>query len=275
MDFVRGLGPSERKEDDCRQGGNQMTRGISAAWLLFMFVLLWSATCAAHGPGGEVYHAPACEVPPEIDGKLDEACWSKAKAASLRHLWLGVPPSGPEDLSGTFRVVWCPQTSKLYFGVSITDDSINDFIMNPLEGYWTDDCLEIFLDADHSGGDHTYNHSALALHLSTRGHAVDLGINKRPLTLGEDVIRCAFCKETGVWEAEVTPYDRYDPRNPRNCHRSRLYPGKVIGFTVAYCDNDGVVGKRESFLGWNYMAGPDRNQAWRTADVFGDLVLEE
>jgi hypothetical protein len=49
---------------------------------------------------------------------------------------------------------------------------------DPLVQYWDDDCLEIFLDEDFSGGDHQYNHNAFAYHVSLDNQAIDIGTDK-------------------------------------------------------------------------------------------------
>ena len=63
--------------------------------------------------------------------------------------------------------------------MEFSDDVLVDFHRDPLVQYWDDDCLEIFIDEDHSGGDHQYNHNAFAYHLSLDNQAIDIGTDRQ------------------------------------------------------------------------------------------------
>ena len=95
----------------------------------------------------------------------------------IDQLWLGSPAT-PADFSGRYKITWT--SDKLYILVEITDNLFSDEYSNPLGHYWDDDCLELFIDEDHSGGIHQYNHNAFAYHIALDGRMVDLGTNKRP-----------------------------------------------------------------------------------------------
>ena len=69
---------------------------------------------------------------------------------------------------------------RIYILGEIVDDILFDSHRDPLVQYWDDDCLEIFIDEDHSGGDHQYNHNAFAYHMSLDNQAIDIGTDKQP-----------------------------------------------------------------------------------------------
>ena len=55
-----------------------------------------------------------------------------------------------------------------------------DKIKNPLERWWDEDCVEIFIDEDNSGGNHQFNHNAFAYHIGLNGDVVDLDSKDTP-----------------------------------------------------------------------------------------------
>ena len=117
------------------------------------------------------YQAPQAGETIHIDGLAEESCWEKAAWSPIDQLWLGVQPE-PEDFSGRFKVLW--DEDHLYILVEIIDDVLFDRYPDPLDNYYKDDCLEIFLDEDHSGGDHTHNFNAFAYHIALDYNIVDI-----------------------------------------------------------------------------------------------------
>ena len=57
---------------------------------------------------------------------------------------------------------------------------IRDIHPSPLIDYYKDDCLELLIDEDGSGGTHTYNYNAFLYHISISYDAIDLGENAQP-----------------------------------------------------------------------------------------------
>jgi hypothetical protein len=47
--------------------------------------------------------------------------------------------------------------------------------------------------------------------------------------------------------------------------------GKILGFTIAYCDND--TGSRNAFIGSKSTHGSNNDEGYTNADVFGTLEL--
>lgn len=216
------------------------------------------------------YLAFRASKPPVIDGLGDDECWKKASWAPIANLWLGSPPS-PADFSGRYKIVWAPE--KLYFLVEIIDDILHDIDRNPLVDYWKYDCLEIFIDEDRSGGDHTYNHNAFAYHISIDYNIADLGVNRNPILLTDHAkVRRTQDGALHTWEVALDVYDDTFDEYASAQKPLTLSAQKTLGFAVAYCDNDGG-NDRESFIGSIHIPGIDKNVAWQDAGVFGALTL--
>ncbi len=135
-----------------------------------MMLLAAQANAGTHYEGRTEYRAPLASVAPTVDGVADEAIWEKARWQEIKYRWLG-PEYSDEDFQGRFRVVWT--ADKLYILGEFVDDVLIDTHRDPLVQYWDDDCLEIFIDEDYSGGEHQYNHNAFAYHLSLDNQAID------------------------------------------------------------------------------------------------------
>jgi hypothetical protein len=217
------------------------------------------------------YLAPKADVAPTIDGVGNEACWVDAVWAPMDHLWLYADPTA-EDFSGQYKIVWTAE--KLYYLFEITDDELSDVHSNPTDNYWNDDCLELFIDEDNSGGWHTYNYNAFAYHISIYYDVVDTdGLYNDNI----EIMRVDQGNNKYVWEMGVDIYDDTYEYGGDNTPVT-LTAGKKIGFATAYCDNDGG-DFRESFIGSVFIDGDleseEKNTAWQNADVFAVMELVE
>jgi uncharacterized protein (DUF362 family) len=218
------------------------------------------------------YTAPLAAAPPVIDGLGNDSCWENAGWRDIKYLWLGIQPS-PEDFSGRYKIVWTPE--RLYFLIEITDDVLSDVYPDPLTDYYKDDCLEIFLDENHSGGIHTTNYNAFAYHIALDYNVVDVGKDGIP-RLFNDHISIQRTKNGNVytWEAAVKVFDdKYNEKSDTN-QPVILFAGKKLGFAIAYCDNDNS-DDRQSFIGSIDIPGTNKNVAYINASVFGTLTLEK
>ncbi len=230
---------------------------------------------AAPGPHLEdrsVYQAPRATTAPEVDGVADEPAWDSAPWRELNYRWLG-PVYSAADFSGRYKVVWTP--TKLYILGEFTDDILIDTHRDPLKQYWDDDCWEIFLDEDFSGGDHQFNHNAFAYHMSLDNQAIDIGADQKPRNYSHHVD--SSWKQLGdkiVWELAIDIYDDSYEDDAGNNHPVVLTAGKVMGLMVAYCDNDGSE-LRENFIGSESVPHGPKDRGWIDAGLFGELLLEE
>ena len=209
-------------------------------------------------------------VAPKIDGKATEACWAKAKWMPINQLWVGKQPS-KSDFSGRYKLAW--DKNYLYVLAEITDDTLIDSHPNPLDRYWDDDCLEVFIDPDHSGGDHLASYNAWAYHTALNGVSVDFGADGRPHDYSAHVISKYVTKgNKTTWEAAYAIYPNTYTDGAVN-KPEVLKAGKVMGFAIAYCDNDHSP-EREHFIGSEVVEGADKNQGYKTASIFGKIILK-
>ncbi len=229
------------------------------------------ASPPTHYPGRTEYRAPKAERAPQVDGVADEAVWRRARWQKITNRWLG-PEYTPKDFQGRFKVVWTP--ARIYVLVEVVDDILFDSHRDPLVQYWDDDCLEIFLDENHSGGDHQYNHNAFAYHVSLDNQAIDIGTDKLPHSFTHHVeSRWQQRGNKVVWELAIDVYsDDYVDDSNKNAP-IKLSAGKVMGLMIAWCDNDGSE-IRENFIGSESAPGEKKDRGWIDAGLFGSLVLE-
>jgi len=214
-----------------------------------------------------------------INGIADEASWVKAKWYPLNQHILGDIPT-QDDFSGRFKLMW--NDKKLYLLAEITDDILFDQHSDPKHLYWDDDCLEVFIDEDKSGGNHQFNYNAFAYHIALDNQVVDIGPpNKDGTTnfvlLNEHIKskwqRGKVAPYKMTWELAIDIYnDKYSENTAIKPVKLEL--GKQMGFMLAYCDNDGSK-EREHFMGSTKIKpkNGDKNLGYITADVFDSLIL--
>jgi len=225
---------------------------------------------STHSEGRSEYRAPQALVAPTVDGIADEAIWGKARWQEIKYRWLG-PEYSEEDFKGRFKVVWT--ADKLYILTELVDDILIDTHRDPLVQYWDDDCLEIFIDEDYSGGEHQYNHNAFAYHMSLDNQAIDIGVDERPHNYTHHVeSRWQQQGNKIVWEVAIDIYtDSYKDGSDDN-KPIELSAGKLMGLMLAYCDNDGSE-LRENFVGSESVPSGPKDRGWIDAGLFGALLL--
>ncbi|MBT8101078.1 MAG: CBM9 family sugar-binding protein [Gammaproteobacteria bacterium] len=241
-------------------------------WLLILPLAATALAGPTHYEQRSEYRAPKADVAPVIDGVADEAIWDKARWRALTENWLG-PEYTAEDFQGRFKVVWTE--NRIYLLGEFVDDVLIDTHRDPLHQYWDDDCLEIFVDEDYSGGEHKYNHNAFAYHLSLDNQAIDLGTNEKARNYSHHVeSRWQQRGDKIIWEVAIDIYtDNYVDDGDDNTP-IKLAAGKVMGLMVAYCDNDGSE-LRENFIGSEVVLSGATDRGYIDAGLFGALVLEE
>ena len=205
-----------------------------------------------------------------IDGLGDEQAWAEAKWHNIDQRWLGEEYSA-EDFSGRFKLAW--DSNYLYVLAEIVDDTLIDIHQNPLDLYWDDDCLEIFIDEDASGGNHQYNHNAFAYHIALDYAVADVDSDSSFILLNDHVeTKRSVNGNTYTWEVAMKVFDdsfRYQGVNTP----VTLSSNKTMGFAIAYCDNDRSA-ERENFIGSEVVEGEDKNIGWIDAGIFGRVILD-
>ena len=208
---------------------------------------------------------------PLLDGEANDPVWESASWMPLDQVWLGKTPV-PQDVSGKYKLAW--DENNLYVLAEITDDTLVDTHPDGLVRYWDDDCLEIFVDEDASGGNHQYNYNAFAYHIALDGRVTDAAPDKSFQYFNDHcVTRRSTRGNLSTWEVAVKIFDgnRYETDAERI--PKMLRQGKKMGFALAYCDNDHSP-ERENFIGNVAIEGEDKNRAWIDAGVFGLLELK-
>lgn len=223
---------------------------------------------------------------PNFDGYATDEIWNSEGVnwQPIDQVWMpwkGTVPTA-DDFTGRFKLVWREPENLLFFFVEITDDVFVDgynFVTNGPFGYPNYDVVEIFLDENRSKGPHVFDNgtenaqNAFSYHITL--NAPDDGKTTSVFTVedldGRDwgnswVVNYAKHFPDFVMRKEGNNYyyefslkvfnDTY-PTQQKNgttstdIEKSRvvLAPEKIMGFTMAYCDNDANDGKRDHFFG--------------------------
>jgi hypothetical protein len=207
---------------------------------------------------------------PMIDGSPLDVVWGNAPWLPINHYWLGAPPP-PTDFQGRYKIAW--DENNLYLLVEITDDSLADTHADGLMRYWDDDCLEVFLDEDASGGLHQYSYNAFAYHIALDGRVVDIAPDSSFRYFNDHcTTRRITTGKTSVWEVAVRVFDGTNLDSAGIQMPKSLFAGKKMGFALAYCDKD-TASEREHFIGNLPISGADKNRGWVDASIFGLLAL--
>ena len=227
---------------------------------------------AAHLEDRSEYLAPRATVAPTIDGSANDGAWQRAQWRALENRWLG-PEYSAEDFAGRYKIVWTE--NKLFILGEFVDDVLIDSHRDPLLQYWDDDCLEIFLDEDFSGGDHQYNHNAFAYHVSLDNQSIDIGTDQLPHNYSHHV-ESRWQQQGGkiVWELAIDIYGDDYVDGADNNIPVKMSAGKILGLMLAYCDNDGSE-LRENFIGSESVPAGPKDRGWIDAGLFGVLKLTE
>jgi hypothetical protein len=211
--------------------------------------------------------------PVVIDGSDSDAVWSKTDWHPINQVWIPYAAKmAAGDFAGKFKVAW--DSDYLYVLVEVIDDMISDDHASPLQNWWDDDCVEVFLDEDRSKGYHEKNNNAFAYHVSTKYDAIDEDVNGNGVNYKNNlkVIMDTIGTHTYQWEMSIKVYNsKFVLSNPE-ASRVVLTPKKLMGFTIAYCDNDQTTA-RENFIGSMYMTAATANDNYKTADYFGSMLL--
>lgn len=206
---------------------------------------------------------------PKIDGIADENIWQNTQWHPIDQLWLGSQYNSV-DFEGKYKLTWTKEA--LYLLAEIKDDKLIDINEDPLIAWWDDDCLEIFIDEDNSGGEHQYNHNAFAYHVALDGNVVDMSTEKQGKLYNSHLESKRITNgNTSTWEVKILVFDDTYKDDEENTP-IELLAGKTIGFALAYCDNDYSI-ERENFIGSIPVEGEDKNRGWIDANIFGTIKL--
>jgi len=228
----------------------------------------WSAEARSEGD----FIAKQTSTPLVIDGCATDSIWSTAAWYSMNYIWMG-DSVDQADYKGRFKLSW--NQDYLYVLVEVTDDMLHPTLRDGKENYWKGDYVEVFIDEDRSGGDHKFNHQAFAYHVSTEGHAIDKDTQEQTIFLDDHVEVSRSQDGTSyLWEMAIRLYDDQFNEGATTNTPVQLTIDKLIGFSIAYGDNDGNQ-TRENFLGSKQTHGVNNDEGYINADVFGSVRLVE
>lgn len=222
-----------------------------------------------------LYPAKQIDFPPYVDGIADDECWASAPWAYIDQSWIVYGQQlEPSDFTGRYKAVWIDPI--VYLLVEITDDVLIDDNPVATQNYPNYDCIEIFVDEDHSGGEHQNDCNAFAYHVSTKGDPVDIvgdGEVYMVAVMDHHFDEFAFNADDAplyIWELGMIIIKE-------DCHtESQLEIGKRLGFSLAYCDNDTREDplRRDHFIGSVWVPEDKNNDHWIDAGLFGDMLLK-
>ena len=215
-------------------------------------------------------HISKCDEKITIDGYPKEKVWASTHWRLMDQLWLGDAYT-EDDFSGKYKLLW--DEDYLYVLAEIVDDTLIDNYEDGLIRYWDDDCLEIFVDEDASGGDHKYSYNAFAYHIALNRRVVDIGDDSLAHFYNHVQSFRRTIGNVSTWECQISLYDDSYKLYGRN-ESVKLSSSKQLGFAIAYCDND-YSKERENFIGSIPVEGEDKNRGWIDAGIFGRYVLRE
>lgn len=258
------------------------TKTLKTHLLACLFASAFISNAVANDESGkESFVALHTSNPIKIDGKADETVWTQAAWYPMNKDMIGNVPKA-DDFSGRFKLAW--DEGQLYLLAEIVDDVLFDQHPNPLNLYWDDDCLEIFIDEDKSGGNHQFNFNAFAYHVALDNQAVDIGeqtpTNSAPFILLNDHIDSRWQRDSKdhtkiTWEVAIKIFDDRFKIDDSTSQPVTLQANKEMGFMLAYCDNDGSK-QREHFMGSTSIqaVNGDKNLGYIDASVFSSLTLK-
>ncbi len=207
---------------------------------------------------------------PILDGSGADDVWAASDWLPIDQVWFGAKPSA-EDFEGRYKLAW--DENNLYILAEIADDSLQEIHPEGTERYRDDDCLEIFIDEDASGGEHQYNYNAFAYHIALDGTVMDMTPDSTYRFFNDHcLIRMINRGHETTWEIAVRIYDEAAAEDQEEGVPQLLKSGKKMGFALAYNDNDGSP-ERENCIGNVIIPDGNKNRAWSDAGVFGLLYL--
>jgi len=245
--------------------------------------------------------APNALVAPTIDGIGDDACWQNVPWQPIAQVWI---PYGAivdsTDFYGRYKVIWSSATNLLYFLMEVHDDVFVDGYPTGGGAIYDYDISEVFIDENASGGDHQYDtpttnaENAFAYHMyapcpadgqvTTALYADDIAgtsAKNQRVNYTSHFPQYALRRtgQTAVREFSLIVYtDTYYYANTDSAKavaRSQLGLNKVMGLSVAYCDNDGINENpkvRDNMFGSVWEPSPG-NLHYQNANYFGHVKL--
>lgn len=249
--------------------------GLQLQILAGLLALSQLAVAGIHNPIEQGYYeAPFTVTIPVIDGNGNDTCWNKADWAPVDQVWIGnaVPET---DYSGKFKVMWT--ADHLYLLIQVADDSLRlqpNGLADLCSNIYNYDCTEIFIDENHSRDvNYSGTYKAIAYHMDTTHVCYYIGGAAGWVRLDDHVNfkMKRVASHTFEYEYELKVFNDTYADGSQNTP-VQLTPGKLLGWSVAYNDND-LGTTRQNMFGSKLIEGADKNISYYNASAFGELKL--
>jgi hypothetical protein len=249
--------------------------GLFIGLLINFLVIFQLFNIEHHKPYKQGYYeAKYTKTLPVIDGNGNDTCWNKADWAPIDQVWIGNTVS-ESDYSGKFKVMWTKD--RLYVLVRVVDDSLrlqSPDVSNVCQNIYNYDCVEVFLD-ENNGRDVNYSGTfkAIAYHLDTAHHICYAGGTMGWVRLDDHINynMKRVAAHTFDYEYEMKVFNDSYVKEGNNTP-VKLFNGKLMGWSVAYNDND-IGTTRQNMFGSMLIEATDKNISYFNASAFGELKL--
>mgnify|MGYP006282368703 CR=1 FL=1 len=229
---------------------------------------------------------------PVIDGISDDLCWDNTEWQEIGQTWI---PYGEfilsDDFTGRYKCVWNKDHNELYFLIETIDDTLVDGYEKGEGGYHNYDIVEVFIDEDNSGGPHIFDTDN-----SNAENAYSYHMNVNYPAVGDTVQKFLAMDIAGEsWSNMYNPdYSNHFPEHVLRRYKNKvirefslkvyndeiepveLTKDKLIGLSIAYCDNDDInetPKERDGFYGSVEVTEERHNSHWESADDYGTVKL--
>ena len=266
---------------------------------LFIFLLMGFIPCWGHAPESVTYKAFQFPdgLEPEVDGAFED--WSivgrsyRITSGDLHDL-VGDSQPNNEDFYAELMVGWSRARNRLYFAAQVHDDihQIDRTAGTAATQIFLDDALQLFIDADHSGGQFANfselspeeqdnvngtraNHFVLGgpppdddffVSYSTASwYALSDGPYTQAVLMHEGEIGGISITR---YEVSLVLFDKIDVNAPFQSVEHSLRENEVIGFNVEFDDFD----RRSNLLDAKWSLSGELN-SYRFSERFADLML--
>lgn len=270
-------------------------------WLALAWCLGIGGAAQAQPLPGEVFKAFQFpdHLVPVIDGDLSD--WSVVDDSYLipterfTDLVNGADPKrDPADFSVRLMVGWNKSADQLFVAARVVDDvhQIDRAAGTAAVQIFMDDAMEVFLDADHSGGQYAdfadlspeeqlQKNGAEASHFVIAGPPPDADFFVNFSAAGWYALPdgpytgAAYALEGApggpsvmTYELRLVPFDHIDMRAPFLSHEHSMQEGQILGFDVEFDDFDHFSELLDAK--WSLSGGYN---AYKFSERFADLML--
>ena len=211
----------------------------------------------------------------KVDGDLSDWQWLAPVFSTSDEFPFARWDVPEEDFGVEVKVAWSPETNMLYHAVKVTDDKLLTLPREQAQKMWRYDLLELFIDADGSGGNYRgENNSAQAqqyfLYLPPDRSAC-FGLFGPQEKLGWS-LKAPYAKYAAKYDGKTICYELaqnvwdFLGESPQQSRLHNLKAGQVMGWKITVKDRDN---EKEAPIGCTLRP----SDAWENADNFARLML--